>query len=415
MAKRRMDRRSFLGQSLAMGCSLAASPVLTPVSFAATGGDNRLVVIILRGGLDGLDLLRPVGAELLRLRPTLAASQPSGMETAGGAMLNPACAPLWPLWQAGELEFVQAVSTPYRRKRSHFDGQDLLEAGTSDLESGGVRDGWLNRMLRHMPNTEMQTAYAIGADPMLLSRGEMPVQTWSPDVNFVLSSQGARLMQLTMERDPEMSHAMMRAMSMVDGSEAGGIVETDNQNMMSELNDMMDAQMRPKGAGAAKAHVRVAEFAADQLRDDARVACFSLGGWDTHAQQAKKLRKPLEHLSDSLLTLKARLGPAWGTTTVVAMTEFGRTVAENGTRGTDHGTGGAMILAGGALKGGRVLGRWPGLAEADLYERRDLMPTDDVRRYAAWAIRESFGLSRAALEQDVFPGVTLGDNPSLLA
>ncbi|WP_294224462.1 DUF1501 domain-containing protein [uncultured Shimia sp.] len=416
MNKTVMDRRGFLGRGLAVGCSLAASPLMTPVSFAATGGENRLVVIILRGGLDGLDLLQPDVAALKLMRPTLAARAPSGMELSEGMMLHAAAKPLWPMWQAGELAFVQGVSTPYRNKRSHFDGQDLLEAGTTQLPSGAARDGWLNRMLQHMPNSQMTTAYAVGADPMLLSQGAADVETWSPDVGFVLSSQGARLLEMTMERDPAMAQAMQKAMALA-GEGGGGVLEmADSSMMMDELETMMDAQMSPQGRGRAGAHLRVAEFAAEQLRDAARVACFSIGGWDTHAAQSRTLKAPLKHLSDSLLALKAGVGEkVWARTTVLAMTEFGRTVAENGTKGTDHGTGGMMVMAGGAIRGQTVHGRLAGLEEVDLFQGRDLMPTDDVRRYAAWAIRESFGLDRSALETVVFPGMKLGDAPGLLA
>lgn len=415
MGKTVMDRRGFLGRGLAVGCSLAASPLMTPVSFAATGGENRLVVIILRGGLDGLDLLQPDNAALRALRPTLSARAPSGMEISEGMMLHVAARPLWPMWQAGELAFVQGVSTPYRNKRSHFDGQDLLEAGTAQLPTGATRDGWLNRMLQNMPGSQMTTAYAVGADPMLLSQGAAAVETWSPDVGFVLSSQGARLLEMTMERDPAMAAAMQKAMTLA-GDGGGGVLEMADNDVMSELDSMMDAQMSPKGRGRAGAHVRVAEFAAQQLRDAARVACFSIGGWDTHAAQARTLKAPLKHLSDSLLALKAGVGEeVWARTTVLAMTEFGRTVAENGTKGTDHGTGGMMVLAGGAIRGRTLHGHLAGLEEADLFQGRDLMPTDDVRRYAAWAIRESFGLDRAALEGAVFPGMHLGDAPGLLA
>ncbi|MBO9478969.1 DUF1501 domain-containing protein [Shimia sp. R11_0] len=411
------SRRSFLSTGFLAGCSIAASPLVTPVSFAATRGENRLVVIILRGGMDGLDFLRPPNSEMMtRLRPTLSQAAPSEMMLAEGFTLHPGCAPLYELWQAGELDIVQAVSTPYRHKRSHFDGQDLLEAGTATLGGAGESDGWLNRMLQHMPGGEMVTAYAIGADPMLLSRGAAEVESWSPDVNFVLSSQGARLMQLTMERDPDMAGSLAQAFALASDAPGGGVIEVDDAGMMGGVNEMMAAQMTAKGKSAGRTHQRVASFAAAQLREEARVACFSLGGYDTHARQAKTLQRPLERLSDSLLTLKSELGAeVWGKTTVLAMTEFGRTVAENGSKGTDHGTGGSMILAGGALRGGRLLGQWPGLAEEDLFERRDLMPTDDVRRYAGWAIRESFGLSRHTLETAVFPGMSLGDSPALLS
>lgn len=411
-----ISRRGVIGQGLALGCSLAASPLVTPMSFAATGGENRLVVIILRGGLDGLDLLRPpMSEQLLRLRPQLSQSHDLELELDNGFSMHPAARALWPLWEAGELAFAQAVSTPYRHKRSHFDGQDLLEAGTAALSDRRSKEGWLNRMLQQMPGAELSTAYAIGADPMLLSRGAASVETWSPDVNFVLSSQGARLLALTLDQDPAMARAMSKAMTLAAQSGGGPRLEVDHAEA-GGLAEMMDAQMESRGKSAGQAHRRIAQFAAERLREEARIACFSLGGWDTHANQARGLTRPLGRLSDSLLTLKSALGAQiWARTTILAMTEFGRTVAENGTGGTDHGTGGTMLLAGGALRGQRILGRWPGLDEADLFERRDLMPTEDVRRFAAWAIRESFGLSRAVLEQDVFPGVTLGERMNLLA
>ena len=169
------------------------------------------------------------------------------------------------------------------------------------------------------------------------------------------------------------------------------------------------------GEGGQNAMIRsLAGFAAERLFQDTRIAAFSLGGWDTHRRQDSTLPKALGQLADAILTLQTGLGPVWGKTVVIAMTEFGRTVRENGSKGTDHGTGGAMIFAGGALRGGRVLGRWPGLDEADLYARRDLLPTGDVRSYAAWALRDAFGIDRAVLEGMVFPGLTLGDNPGLL-
>ncbi|MEM7615364.1 MAG: DUF1501 domain-containing protein, partial [Pseudomonadota bacterium] len=146
-----------------------------------------------------------------------------------------------------------------------------------------------------------------------------------------------------------------------------------------------------------------------------RVAAFSLNGWDTHRTQNNGLPRALGELQTAILTLKAGLGPAWQKTAVLCLTEFGRTVRENGVKGTDHGTGGAAIFAGGALKGQAVHGKWPGLASADLYRDRDLMPTADVRSYAAWAMRDLFSLGRAEVEQVVFPGVDMGTDPRLIA
>ena len=175
--------------------------------------------------------------------------------------------------------------------------------------------------------------------------------------------------------------------------------------MMSEMQSDMQAARRGNG------NVRMAEFAAERLRGDSRIAAFSVNGWDTHNNQQTALPNSLRSLSQTILALRENLGPVWGKTTVMAMTEFGRTARLNGTRGTDHGTGGAMLLAGGALGGSRVIADWPGLSEADLYDRRDLMPTRDVRAHAAWVMRHMFGLDKRVLEQVVFPGVDLGSDP----
>ncbi|EPX79818.1 hypothetical protein Salmuc_02580 [Salipiger mucosus DSM 16094] len=167
-----------------------------------------------------------------------------------------------------------------------------------------------------------------------------------------------------------------------------------------------------RGGSAQK---RVAEFAAERLGGASRIAAFSINGWDTHDNQDRSLGRALGRLSDTILTLRDGMGPqAWGKTAVVAMTEFGRTVRINGTSGTDHGTGGAMIMAGGAIRGGRVVSDWPGLAEADLYARRDLMPTRDLRAHAGWLIRGLFGLDTKVIERDIFPGLDLGPDPRLL-
>ncbi|NCT13630.1 MAG: DUF1501 domain-containing protein, partial [Rhodobacterales bacterium] len=150
------------------------------------------------------------------------------------------------------------------------------------------------------------------------------------------------------------------------------------------------------------------------LRGETRIASFSIGGWDTHGNQANFLGRALGRLSDTIITLREGLAQDWDRTAVICLTEFGRTARENGTRGTDHGTGGAVLLAGGALRGGRVLGDWPGLDESDLYAGRDLMPTRDVRAHAGWLMRGLFGFDRAVIEGAVFPGLDLGADPGLL-
>ncbi|AXI48165.1 twin-arginine translocation pathway signal [Sulfitobacter sp. SK012] len=388
-----LSRRRFLTRATLVGCSLAASPLLTPVSFAQAPWDTRLVVIILRGGMDGLDVVRPIGDPgFAALRH--ATLRDPGLDLDGFFQLHPALGGLMPMWQRGQLGFVHAVSTPYRDKRSHFDGQDLLEAGTS--EDGVVaRDGWLNRMLQQVPGVHADTAYAIGHSDMRLLNGAAPVANWAPDSDLRLSPQALRLAELVMESDPQMHAALAEAMSLSEGAQA--------------------AMMEGDASGRQTPHAEIAHYAADRLNKDARVAAFSLNGWDTHRGQANLLPRALKPLQETLLTLEKSMRPdAWQKTAVIAMTEFGRTARENGTRGTDHGTGGLMVMAGGAVRGGKVHGQWPGVTPDALYGGRDLMPTRDVRAHAAWIMRGLTGIDNATLERHVFPGLEMGADPQLL-
>lgn len=396
-----LSRRRFLTRSLGFGCSAAASPLLTPVTFAAAPGDNRLVVIILRGAMDGLDVLRPLGDPNFRnLRPTLAGD---GLALDNYFALHPALDGLHPLWQAGELAFAPATSTPYRDRRSHFDGQDHLEAGTAGtLPPALQRDGWLNRMLTLLPQADARTAFAVGRERMLILEGQAAMTQWAPGTELDLSPQSRLLLGYLFAADPLFSEAGLTALDMTN---------MDLPDPEDEDDLAMMAQAPEPGAGDAGA---VANYVAEQLRGPTRIASFSLSGWDTHFRQERAILPALRRLQDAILTLRAGLGPDWGRTTVLAMTEFGRTLRENGTTGTDHGTGGALLLAGGALRGGRMFGGWPGLAEGDMYAGRDLMPTRDIRAYAAWAMHDLFGLSASDIASTVFPGLDMGDTPRLL-
>jgi uncharacterized protein (DUF1501 family) len=351
--------------------------------------------------MDGLDVVRPVGdPAFAAARPTLA-SRP-GLPLDGFFEMHPALEPLLPLWRAGELGFAHAVSTPYRDKRSHFDGQDMLEAGTGmDVPASALRDGWLNRMLQAMPELSGETAYAIGTEHMRLLSGPAPVRQWSPQAALEVTTQQRRLLEYLYEEDPLFHATAAEAIALAELGEADPTTERG-----MAVNEAMEA-----GNGG---EVALAAFAAERLFNEARIASFSISGWDTHRRQAGAIARPLSRLAETLLTLKAGLGAAWGKTTVLAMTEFGRTVRENGTGGTDHGTGGAMLLAGGAVAGGKVYGQWPGLAEAALYKGRDLMPTGDVRAYAAWAMRGLYGLDRGLIESAIFPGLDMGRDPGLI-
>lgn len=395
-----MDRRQFLQ---GLGCSLAAHPLMTTVTLAASDGgrplgDHRLVVMILRGAMDGLDVVQPQGdANYAALRPTLLNPQAADLD--GFFRLHPGLGDLMPLWAAGQLGFVHATSTPYRDKRSHFAGQDMLEAGTGmDVPTNQAKDGWLNRLLQSQSGLTSETAYAIGREAMPLLAGTAVVRNWAPETTLLLTPQARMLFERVYHDDPLFQQAALEAM---------------------ELADAGDLSMAParkvKGGVKVDDVERLVDYAAGRLRQDTRIAAFSLSGWDSHRGQAAGLPKALTRLQHAILRLQTGLGPeVWGKTVLLAMTEFGRTARENGTAGTDHGTGGAMLMAGGALRGGKVYGQWPGLAEADLYARRDLMPTSDVRDWAAQTLRGLYGLDRAVLEGSVFPGLQMGPDPGLL-
>ncbi|WP_172326803.1 DUF1501 domain-containing protein [Mangrovicoccus sp. HB161399] len=384
----RLTRRTLLRGFT--GCCLAASPLVTPVTLASAPSDHRLVVIVLRGAMDGLDVLRPVGdPDYAALRPGLAAG-PEALPLDGFFALHPELAELMPLWQAGQLGFAHAVSTPYRDKRSHFEGQDILEAGLPAMEGAHSRDsGWLNRLAGLIPGATARTAFAVGRESDLILRGPAPASNWYPQRADTLSPQGKRLAELVFHDDP---------------------LFRDQAARMFELA-AEDAESADR---SQPQHVQVAEYLSQQLLGETRLAAFSITGWDTHGGQEAALKRPLKQLRETILHLQAGLGPVWDRTAIVAMTEFGRTARENGTKGTDHGTGGAMLMAGGAVRGGKVFGGWPGLDEASLYDRRDLMPTGDVRALAAGAIRTLYGTGAGDLERTVFPGLDMGGAPQIV-
>lgn len=407
----RIDRRGVLRAGLALGCSAAAWPLLSHATFASAPFDHRLVVVILRGAMDGLDVVRPTGDPMLRQhRPGLATTEGPALD--GFWQLHPELAGLMPLWQAGELGAVHAVSTPYRDRRSHFDGQDLLEAGTAmDSPAHLFRDGWLNRLLQGLPGAQAKTAFGIGREALPILSGPAPSQSWAPETDMQVSPQARRLLEEMYEADGPFHLAAATALELTET-----LVEDDAPGPMAPGADptMMAPTAAPApGRGLAEV-TAFARFAAERLREDTRIVALSLPGWDTHAGQAGNIRRPLMQLQHLILELKAGLGSVWNKTAFIAMTEFGRTVRENGSAGTDHGTGGAMITAGGAIRGGKVLGRWPGLAESDLYAGRDLTPTGDVRAVAAWVIHGLMGVDKDRLQASVFPGLDMGANPGLV-
>jgi uncharacterized protein (DUF1501 family) len=384
-----INRRAFLTGA----CCLAASPLMTPVSFAAMPGDNRLVTIVLRGAMDGLGLVQPHGDPAFRLlRPTLSVTGDDGLIDLDGFFgLHPAAAKLMPLWRSGELGFVHALSTPYRSGRSHFDGQDMLESGGEGVLD--ERTGWLNRAIEAIPRAEERRAIDLTTTAELILSGPNAVDIWSNRADLALAQDEQAFFQKLYRNDPIFAAAMRDAAA------------TDMRS--DEIQG--GAKTRPSGTAA------VAKLAAGMLSDEHRIASFSINGWDTHVNQGRTFARPVGELSVAINTLKENLSPEiWRKTAILAITEFGRTARENGSGGTDHGTGGVAVLAGGAVAGGRVYRDWPSLAEGDLLDGRDLRPTADLRQLAAAMLRQQFGIPTHALETTVFPGLSFDPSAAYL-
>ncbi|WP_176082982.1 DUF1501 domain-containing protein [Martelella sp. HB161492] len=372
------SRRAFLTGA----CSLAALPLTSRFALAKGPGENRFVAIVLRGAMDGLDLVQPYGdARLFSLRPELALTPDKGLLDLDGRFgLHPAAKELFPLFKAQELSFVHSVSTPYRNQRSHFDGQDILETGgNSHAESSG----WLNRAVGLVRGGDIRAIdVATGAD--LILQGDSPAEIWSPHDSVGMSGDEIAMLQHLFSDEQDFATAFQQALDA-------------DQNTRSTFGK------RKPGASTTG----LARMAGGFLKTDYRMAAFSVLGWDTHIDQTRQFASATDTLASAIVTLRQAMGEdAWRHTAVVASTEFGRTARQNGTGGTDHGTGSCAILAGGAIPGGRVITDWPGLKDGDLLDDRDLKPTADIREIFALMLNRQFGISRNALASTVFPGLS---------
>jgi uncharacterized protein (DUF1501 family) len=386
-------RRLLLG-----GAALAASVALPDVLFAHTGGSARLVVVVLRGALDGLAAVPPYAdpayAGLHRELAIFAPGVADGALALDGSFgLHPSLGFLHQRYVAGELVVFHAVASPYR-DRSHFDGQNVLENGLA--KPLGSADGWLNRALAALPRRAGQPAeraVAISQNVPLILRGDAPVISKSPqtapDVDAELLSRLADLYSQDDWFSARLSEAVQTEKLADDDGNPAGV-----------------PAMRP--AGGADRVSGAARMAATVMRSlgGPEVAVIEASGWDTHANQGGAkgaLAQRLSGLDNALRALADELGPLWPQTAVLVVTEFGRTAAMNGTRGTDHGTGGCAFLAGGAVRGGRVIADWPGLSRAALLDNRDLRPTLDLRSVFKAVLDEHLRVDARSIATRIFP------------
>lgn len=385
------NRRQVL-QSIAAGLTTTAAPTL---SFGKADTDARFVMIILRGAMDGLAMLPPYGdGQYAALRGQLALPGP---QDSGGIFkldglfgLHPSFTRVHDLFAKKEALFVHAVASPYR-DRSHFDGQDVLETGAGRV--GARRDGWLNRAIKpYGGELGQEAAIALAQNTPLILRGEHSVTSWAPSRLPDTDSDTLQRLEKLYADDEFFSVRLAQAL--------------ESQAIAGELGGMDGRPRRGNRAAQIKATLQQAGmFLAAE--GGPRIAVVESGGWDTHANQGAAngtLANNFRALDQGLTALVDSLGNHWSDTVVAVVTEFGRTVRVNGTRGTDHGTASAAMLLGGAVDGGRIVADWPGLANNALFEGRDLMPTTDIRGVFKTILHDHLALPMAAVEREVFPG-----------
>jgi uncharacterized protein (DUF1501 family) len=420
-----IQRRRLLQLGLAAGGSVLAARY----AFAApAASDARFVFIILRGALDGLSAVPPWGdPDYLRLREQLAIGAPG---TADGALaldghfgLNPGLSFVHEAYGAREALVLHAVATPYR-ERSHFDGQDVLESGLSQPHATQV--GWLNRAVAGLPAGGVhgaQLGVALGQNVPLVLRGPAPIASWSPSKLPEIDDDTLQRIAERYASDPVLSQRLGNALASdhIAAESAAAAASMDTLPVMSGADAGTDGTSAMSGPAPNPAgrYIETVRTAAGFLKreDGPAVAVFDTTGWDTHFNEGGaqgQLTQRLGALDSALRTLKQSLGSTWSRTVVLVATEFGRTAAANGTRGTDHGTGAAALLLGGAVQGGRVLCDWPGLSARALYQGRDLRATLDLRSVIKTVLRDHLKISSRTLDAQVFPDGTVAYTPDLI-
>jgi len=407
-----MQRRQLL-RSAAAGLAWTA---VGRTAFAATGNaslpaNKRLVVVFLRGAVDGLSVVAPyTEGAYYQQRSTIALARPGQdgglLDLDGHFGLNPNLAPLMPLWQSGKLAFVHASGSP-DPTRSHFDAQDYMESGTPGRK--GTPDGWLNRLLGAAP-AAVAPAPAHASVTRGISVGATLPRIWAGPNPVANIANGARATKPTQLDRPQVSKAFD---ALYAGDDALSKAYRESQQSRAEVNEAMSSAAREQmvadnGAPLPNGFPDDAGRLAQLMRRDPNVqfAFLALGGWDTHVNQGGargQLANRLQPLGQGLAEFATRLGPVFDDTTVLVISEFGRTARQNGTGGTDHGHGNVMWALGGGIAGGKVYGRWPGVDASALHEGRDLAITTDFRQVLAGVCMNNLRLPDDRLAA-VFPG-----------
>ena len=387
-----LSRRATL-----LGLGTAAFAGRTRLALAQAPTDRRFIVILLRGALDGMNAVIPYGdPDLARLRAPLIPARDKILDLGGFFALHPALKNLHGLYRANQLLPVHAIAGPYRT-RSHFEAQDLLQTGVAEAS---INSGWLNRLIielnaQNHPQPQPNRAslgLAVGMGMPLLLRGPATIGSYAP-IGFAKPSPDLyRRIAALNQPDPIFGPAIRH------GIEAQKFDQTTLADHQTNHPNPTNPHAQTYGfTGLAQAAGTLLAAA-----DGPRIAAFQLEGWDTHVNQINLLTPPLTGLDTGIATLKSALGAAWAQTTILIVTEFGRTARINGTHGTDHGTATIAFLAGGTVAGGKVRTTWPGLKNTQLFQNRDLAPTADIRSLAKGTLQALFSLPPPALAR-IFP------------
>lgn len=384
-----LSRRSAL-KALLSGATVVAAGMPVRMSFAAGAGERRLILIIQRGGMDGLAAIAPYGDPAYSsARGGMALPRPGQangvLDLDGTFGFNPALQPLMAMWQAKELAIFHATGLQGYNGRSHFDAQNLLE--TAALMPRSRDEGWLNRALAQVSGPK-PAALAVGEAVPLVLLGPQPVASWAPAVLPAADEDYLSRVQALYAREPALAAALKSAI------EIRGVAKG------ADMGDMQGPQAR-SFAGLVKG-----AMALMKAPGAPRIVVLDIGGWDTHANQDALLTRAMKELAGGLEAIKVELGPLWQETAVLVVTEFGRTVKANGSRGTDHGTGCAAFLMGGAVNGGKVHGAWPGLSQGALNEGRDLRITTPLAGLYKSVLSDHLRLSKSFIDGEVLDMAT---------
>lgn len=390
-----LNRRTLLGLGASLGVSVS---FLGTQAFAASEGDlarKKLVVIICRGGMDGLSVSPPVGdANYAALRGSIALQRDQVRmldETFG---LHPELKTVYALAQKGQARIAPAIASP-DRARSHFEAQDVLETGSAKVY--GAETGWLNRTLEALAPVRRVEGLSVGTTAPLILRGKVQAASWSPGKLVDETARLPGLLQDLYKSDPLLGPAFAR------GLETEAMAETAMAGMPA--SGSMAAPDLARNRGGAETARKLGSTLGGFMTQAGgpQIAAVSLDGFDTHANQPGQIATRLSYMDAVLDGLHQGLGAEWKNTVVIAVTEFGRTARVNGTGGTDHGTASTGVILGGALKPGGIVGDWPGLADKALFENRDTAPTLDMRGLFKGVLVDHLGVDRALLDRKVFP------------